>query len=166
VPMLVRVPWLLDGSQRVEGNFSQIDMLPTLLDLLGQSAPARLQGTSRAAVLRGEATLAHNDIVIQHNGVGDRDLTSEASGHDWPADRVRDLNYLNTVPWRSVVTADRWKLTLCIADQGELFDLNTDPDETVNLFDRPEHRDRVRAMAARLQLWQVESGDAAPLPGV
>ncbi len=30
----------------------------------------------------------------------------------------------------------------------------------------PEQRDRVRAMAGRLRLWQTESGDTAPLPGV
>ena len=81
-------------------------------------------------------------------------------------ERVRQLNWLKTVPWRSVVTSDRWKLTLCVADQGELFDLNADPSETTNLFDRPEQRDRVRWMAARLRLWQETVGDTAPLPGV
>ncbi|MEE8362714.1 MAG: sulfatase-like hydrolase/transferase [Dehalococcoidia bacterium] len=166
VPLLMRVPWLLDGTQRVGGNFSQIDMLPTLLELLGQPVPAHLQGESRAAVLRGEASLEDNDVFIQHNGLGDRDLTSEANRHSWPPEKVRDLNYLNAVPWRSVVTADRWKLTLCAADQGELFDLNSDPSETTNLFDEPEHRDRIRAMAARIHLWQQQSGDTAPLPSV
>ena len=117
-------------------------------------------------MLRGEASLEDNDVVIQHNGLGDRDLTSEAKRHSWPPEKVRDLNYLNAVPWRSVVTADRWKLTLCAADQGELFDLNSDPSETTNLFDMPEHRDRVRAMAARIRLWQQQSGDTAPLPSV
>ena len=73
---------------------------------------------------------------------------------------------MNTMPWRSVITADRWKLNLCAADQGELYDLNTDPGETRNLFDRPEHQDRIRSMAARLHLWQAESGDSAPLPAI
>ncbi|HCL27300.1 MAG TPA: hypothetical protein DIC52_02555, partial [Candidatus Latescibacteria bacterium] len=86
--------------------------------------------------------------------------------HTMTSERVRQLNWMNTAPWRSVVTSDRWKLTLCAVDQGELFDLNTDPAETTNLFDRPEHRDRVRWMAARLRLWQEEVGDTAPLPGV
>ena len=110
--------------------------------------------------------MSDNDVVIQHNGVGDRDLTSGATSHTMTSERVRQLNWMNMAPWRSVVTSDRWKLTLCAADQGELFDLNTDPAETTNLFDRPEHRDRVRWMAARLRLWQEEVGDTAPLPGV
>ena len=166
VPLLIRAPWLTADQRRVEGNFSQIDFVPTLLDLLGQSLSPQLQGTSRADVLRGNADLTDNDVVIQHNGIGDRDLTSGAGFHTMSPERVRQLNLLKTAPWRSVVTADRWKLTLCAADRGELFDLNTDPSETTNLFDRPEHRDRVCWMAARLRLWQAEVGDAAPLPGV
>lgn len=166
VPLLVRAPWLTENQTRVDGNFSQIDFVPTLLDLLGESVPEHLQGESRGDVLRGTADLSDNDIVIQHNGVGDRDLTSAASSHTMSPERVCQLNLLKTAPWRSVVTSDRWKLTLCAADQGELFDLNTDPSEITNLFDHPEHRDRVRWMAARLRLWQQEVGDTAPLPGV
>jgi arylsulfatase A-like enzyme len=166
VPLLVRAPWLHGGARRTSGNFSQIDFVPTLLELLGQDVPGNLPGSSRADVLRGEADLSGEDIFIQHNGVGDRDLTSASESHTMPAEGVRQLNLLKTAPWRSVVTADRWKLTLCAADQGELFDLNTDPKEVTNLFDRPEHRDRVRWMAARLRLWQQEVGDTAPLPGV
>ena len=166
VPLLVRAPWLTESQRRVGGNFSQIDFVPTLLDLLGQSVPEHLPGASRADVLRGNAEMSDTDVVIQHNGVGDRDLTSAAESHTMAPERVRQLNLLKTAPWRSVVTADRWKLTLCAADQGELFDLTSDPAETTNLFDRPEHRDRVRWMAARLRLWQEEVGDTALLPGV
>lgn len=171
VPLLVRVPWLSEGglsegAQRVGGNFSQIDILPTLLELLGQPVGDHLQGESRAAVLEGAETLANNDVFIQHNGVGDRDLTDECDAWSMPQERVADLNFMNTLPWRSVVTADRWKLTLCAGDQGELYDLNSDPNETANLFDDPAQRDRIRTMAARLHLWQAENGDTAPLPDV
>lgn len=166
VPLLVRAPWLTESQRRVGGNFSQLDFVPTLLDLLGQTVPEHLAGESRADVLCGQADLNDNDVVIQHNGVGDRDLTSAGVSHTMAPERIRQLNWLKTAPWRSVVTSDRWKLTLCAADQGELFDLNTDPAETTNLFNLPEHRDRVRWMAARLRLWQEEVGDTAPLPGV
>ncbi len=166
VPLLIRAPWLADQQRRIDGNVSQIDFVPTLLDMLGQPVPDELAGQSRADVLRGEASLADNDIVIQHNGIGDRDLTSAASSHTMSSAGVRQLNLLKTAPWRSVVTADRWKMTLCAADQGELFDLNADPLEMTNLFDLPEYADRIRWMAARLRLWQAEVGDTAPLPGV
>ena len=78
----------------------------------------------------------------------------------------QQLNAIGALPWRSIVSSDRWKLTLCAGDQGELFDLSSDPHETANLFDQPGHRDRVRYMAARLRIWQHETGDTAPLPAV
>lgn len=166
VPLMMRIPWLTDETTRVGGNFSQIDMLPTLIELLGQPVPEHLQGESRAGVLRGEESLENNDVVVQHNGVGDRDLTDECDSWSMSEERVAEMNFMNTMPWRSVITADRWKLNLCAADLGELYDLNSDPNETENLFGKPEHKDRIRAMAARLHLWQAETGDTAPLPSV
>ena len=103
---------------------------------------------------RATRTLADNDVFVQWNGVGDRDLGNEA------------INRMAAMPRRSVVTGDRWKLNLCATDQCELFDLGSDPHEMSNLFDLPEHRDRVRDMAARIRLWQHRTGDDAPLPSV
>ena len=140
--------------------------MPTLLSLLGQSPPNYLQGADRTGVFEGTQTLEGNDVIIQHNGVGDRDLADECQTWSMPPDRLTDLNSMNTLPWRSVVTSDRWKLTLCAADQGELYALNEDPAETRNLFDLLEHHDRVRMMATRIRLWQEVAGDTAPLPAV
>ena len=65
-----------------------------------------------------------------------------------------------------MITPDRWKLNLCATDRSELYDLNTDPHELINLYDAPEHRDRVRDMAARIRIWQDATGDTAALPAV
>jgi len=70
------------------------------------------------------------------------------------------------IPWRGVVTGDRWKLNLSPGDQCELYDLNTDPAELTNLFNQPEHKDRIRQMSARIRIWQDETGDDMPLPTV
>mgnify|MGYP001158599749 FL=1 len=67
---------------------------------------------------------------------------------------------------RTTCWGTRWKLNLCAVDQGELYDLNSDPSETKNLFDLAEYRDRIRGMAVRLHLWQAENGDTAPLPAI
>jgi N-acetylglucosamine-6-sulfatase len=154
VPLLIRAPFV-DGQPRtIGGNIGQVDLVPTLLELLEQPVPEDLQGRSRAKVLEGNNTLGDNDVFVQWNGAGDRDLGNEA------------INRLSAMPRRSVITGDRWKLNLCATDQGELFDLGSDPHETTNLFDAPEHRDRIRDMAARIRQWQVETGDDAPLPAL
>ena len=152
VPLLIRAPFV-DGQPRtIGGNIGQVDLVPTLLELLKQPVPEDLQGRSRAKVLEGNNTLGDNDVFVQWTGAGDRDLGNEA------------INRLSAMPRRSVITANRWKINLCATDQGELFDLGSDPHETTNLFDAPEHRDRIRDMAARIRQWQIETGDDAPLP--
>tara|TARA_B100001167_G_C16480774_1_gene172119 strand:- start:51 stop:491 length:441 start_codon:yes stop_codon:yes gene_type:complete len=138
----------------VEGNFGQIDLVPTLLDLLDQEIPNHLQGTSKAPLIKGEDTLDDNDVFMEHNGIGDRNLGTPV------------INLLNNMQWRSVVTADRWKLNLCATDQCELFDLNNDPFEEVNLFNKDDQKDRIRQMAAKIRMWQHFTDDNAPLPGV
>lgn len=154
VPLLIRVPFI-DGQPRtIDGNIGQVDLVPTLLELLKQPLPEGLQGRSRAKVLEGSDSLGDNDVFVQWNGAGDRDLGNEA------------INRLSAMPRRSVITGDRWKLNLCATDQGELFDLGNDPHEVTNLFDAPEHRDRIHDMAARIRQWQVETGDDAPLPAL
>ena len=156
VPLLIRAPWI-GGGDKVPGSISQIDLVPTLLDLLDDDIPVHLQGTSQLGVLKGEETLDDNDVFIQWNGIHpemeDRHLGSS------------EINRMLTLPWRSVVS-DRWKLNLCAGDQCELFDLRSDPHEMNNLFNDPTHRDRIRDMAARVHTWQVRTGDTAPLPSV
>ena len=116
--------------------------------------PDALQGRSLAGALTGDLDLREHSAFMEWNGVGDRDLGNPVT------------NLMATVPWRSIVTGDGWKLNLCAGDQSELFDLNADPYEQTNRFDDPVHRDRVRELAARIRLWQVETGDDAPLPAV
>ena len=154
VPLFVHVPWLRGEGRTILGSVSLVDLTPTLLDLAGDEIPEHVEGKSLLPVLVGNQTLADNDVFLQWNGYGDRDLGSPS------------INRMVTAPWRSVVTSDRWKLNLSAADQCELYDLNADPHEMRNLFDEPDHRDRVREMAARVRVWMHEVGDMTPLPAV
>ena len=157
VPLLIRVPWLSSGPDRVDGSVSQVDLVPTLLDALGEPLPGHLEGRSLVPVLDSESTLDGNDVFMEWNGISPN-LRDRFLGSD-------TINRMLALPYRSVVS-DRWKLNLCAGDQGELFDLRSDPYEQTNLFDDPAHSDRVLDMAARIRMWQFETGDTAPLPSV
>ena len=69
--------------------------MPTLLDLTGSDIPDQLEGKSLLPVLSGEADLSDNDVFIQWNGMGDRNLGSP------------EINRMVSMPWRGVVTGDR-----------------------------------------------------------
>ena len=156
VPLLMRVPWLSKGSTRIPGSVGHIDLVPTLLDLSGHEVPRNLQGKSLQPAMAGVEDLGDNDVFIQWNGSSD-EIQDRFLGS-------AEINRMLALPWRSVVTSDRWKLNLCAGDQCELYDLNSDPYEMNNLFDYPAHKDRVRDMAARIRMWQQRTGDTAPLP--
>ena len=155
VPMLMRVPWLTDSETRIPGRYSHIDTVPTLLELTGADVPDHLQGESRVPVLKGEATLADNDVIIDWTG---RNLD--------PMERYPELQSIQDVDHRILISFDGWKLNLGEGDQGELYDLNTDPTESTNLFDDASHRDRIKDMASRIREWQRRTGDTVSLPQV
>ncbi|NKB59687.1 MAG: sulfatase-like hydrolase/transferase [Alphaproteobacteria bacterium] len=153
VPLLIHVPWLNKGaSTRIPGSISHVDILPTLLEFAGAESLPNIHGTSRTGVLRGEADLGTNDVFVEWDGMGDRNLGSP------------EINRMVSMPWRSVITPERYKLNLSPGDQCELYDLNSDAHEMKNLYDDPAHRDRVRDMAARIRMWQAATADTLTLP--
>ena len=156
VPLLMKVPWLSKSQKIIEGSVGHIDLVPTLLDMIGEDVPDHLQGKSLPPELQGYEDLSQNDVFISWNGY-DNDVPDRFLGD-------HKINRMLRLPWRTVVTPDRWKLALCAGDQCELYDLNSDPYEQTNLFNDPAQQDRIRDMAARIRVWQVQTGDTAPLP--
>ncbi len=54
IPFIVHWPGHIEGGRRIDDPVSMIDVLPTLLDLVGLPQPDVLQGQSLAPLLRGE----------------------------------------------------------------------------------------------------------------
>ncbi len=146
VPWLMRVPQLKGKSGLLPGRFSHIDLVPTLLDLMGGKADG-LPGKSLAPALRGECR-AESDVFIEWNGAEGELYANLPGVTRQDVDRVKDA------PIRTVTTQDGWKLCLCERDKSQLFDLNSDPYETHNLFGEEGHADRVRDLAQRIRAWQ------------
>jgi len=146
---------LIVASLLLVVGISQPGDSPSLLDLMGQAIPDHLQGQSRLEVLNGQETLSNNDVFIQWN---------RSDGHPRPGEG--GVNPAMSTPWRSIVSADRWKLNLSVQDQCELYDLNADPYENLNLFDEPEQWGRVQDMADRIRVWQTQTEDRTPLPEI
>jgi arylsulfatase A-like enzyme len=167
VPMIVHVPWInnhkvdnrdksfspIQRMSRIEGRYSHIDTVPTLLDLMGVEPPEELQGKSRVPVFRGEETLAESDVFI-----------------DWPGDRTHlikedmtKVQKLRMQPYRSIISREGWKLTLG-PEQNEFYDLNEDRYEQKNLFDEVSEKPRINDLTDRINQWQADTDDTAVLP--
>jgi arylsulfatase A-like enzyme len=153
VPWLMRVPMLGRKQRVLRGRYSHIDLAPTLLELLGAKSPT-LPGRSLMPVLR-QARPTARDVFVEWNGAEGK-LSANL-----PAVSEADVKRVEDAPIRTVITQDGWKLCLCKRDKSQLFDLNTDPYETHNLFYRPGHTDRIRDLSNRIHAWQRSVKDAA-----
>ncbi len=147
VPLIIHVPWLSGKQTRVDGSIGHVDLVPTMLDLMGMEVPQTLQGFSRKKVLEGTSNL-DDDVFMQWHG-GAATISLGDAGFD----------RLSEIPWRSMVSGDRWKLNLSPDDTCELYDLSNDPLELMNLYDDPRQATRIKDMTVRMQDWQVKVGD-------
>jgi arylsulfatase A-like enzyme/Tfp pilus assembly protein PilF len=137
VPLLVSWPGVLPQGKSVSGPFRSVDLLPTILELLG-APPSPTSGTSRAAALR-EA---------------DRFPDSESY-----AESLYGSLHFGYAPLRAL-RAEGWKYI--DAPRAELYDLREDPGERRNLLEqRPDRAERMRQRLAR-----YDTGEASPAEAV
>lgn len=165
VPMMIRMPGQTQG-RRVLGPVSQIDVVPTLLDLMDQPIPGHLQGKSLRPWIENPSQHHDGPVFIEWNGPnnGLGDVQGEVQIPEWmtekaTADRIRAACI---DPVRTIVSADGWKLNCSPLGEHELYNLQADPGETTNLFGRKEHASRADQLCNEIRLWQKRSGDPAP----
>lgn len=115
-----RVPFLawgagVESGPQSEALVSLVDLMPTFLDAAGAAVPPGIQGKSLQPIFSGEAESVRNAVLIEARAKAD------------------------AMPQRTMVT-DRYKLVVYgDSDAGELYDLQQDPDQYENLWDRPDH---------------------------
>ncbi len=153
IPLLLHVPWISNHSSMIEGRVSQIDLIPTILDLMKEKIPKQLEGNSLVPVLKGNANLANNDVIVQWNGNDGR--SPMGTGNDLG----NQFANLQDTSWRTLISHDNWKLNYSKVDQCELYNLNSDPHEQNNLYDIPEQMTRIQDMRYRINQWQKETND-------
>lgn len=180
VPLLMELPGGTAAGQRVERPVSQVDLLPTLLEAMGQSAPATagIQGESWLPWLTGAGKGHPSDVVIEWNGANFHGVSGRRAVDDpegsrpglTPAARelAADMGLTEravvrayTDPARTIVTPNGWKLTYRRSGTHELYHLEDDPFETRNLA--ATHPDRVDELADRIADWQVRTRDPVSL---
>ncbi len=167
VPLLVRLPGQ-GGGRRIAGPVSQIDLVGTLLELLGGKAPSHLQGGSLAPALGGGA-LPSREVFIEWNGrdggleksVRAAELPSHLAELASPAQLARAVQD----PVRTIVTAEGWKFNCSPSGEHELYNLRDDPLETTNLARASGRRPVLARLAGAIRRWQGRTGDSVELPG-
>src|SRR6267142_2666109 len=108
VPLLVKLPEEREAGRMVEAQVSTIDMLPTILEVLGASAPASLDGESLEPFLAG-------------TGAAPRTVFGETE-------------YPLRFGWAPLRSVRKEGLKFIEAPKPELYDLQADPGELHNNY--------------------------------
>jgi len=155
VPWLMRIPQLGRKQRILQGRFSHIDLVPTLLDLMGKAKPDALPGQSLAPLMKG-GKVGEDHVYIEWNHAPRKLNQKEKASLDdlrkMPVDVSDDFV-------RTVISPDDWKVCLSDRDKCQLFNLRKDPGETTNLFYSGRHREIIGRLAKRIQTWQKRVGD-------
>jgi choline-sulfatase len=137
VPLIVRWPRGFAGGRVVSENVSHCDLFATLCELAGIPIPPGLDSRSLVPLLQGD-------------------------GQGWDNEAVSQFGATNVM-----IKRDQLKYQYYGPDMPEvLFDLERNPQESVNVIDHPEYADRVAAFRQRLvELGQgrdvAQTGDPA-----
>ncbi len=128
----IKVPFVVSHPGRINtgiesGMFSAIDFMPTLLDYAGVGVPdtLRLPGKSFARMLDGSAAASRDSVVIY--------------------DEYGSTRMVRTVDWKYV---HRYP-----DGPHELYHLEEDPDERVNLAGETAHAGRIGEMLDIMESW-------------
>jgi arylsulfatase A-like enzyme len=154
----VKVPWLMriPGSDKhqkiIEPRVSHIDLVPTLLELMGIDRPPDLPGRSLVSLLKGESA-SEDDLFIEWNPA---EIHYDSKTHLAGPQEIERLKGMMT---RTVIAPDGWKLCLNDVDHCQLFNLQTDPEERTNLFDSGRHQEVIDRLRAKIMAWQSRVGD-------
>lgn len=147
---ITKVPLIVTGQgiapSRQEALVSSADIAPTVLDLLGAPALPRAQGQSLAPLLLRGTAVEREVLLVEE------DQPFGLEGLPGP------------IRMRTVIT-DRFRFTV-LAGTGisELYDLNADPDELLNLAQDPAHRDLLAEAHATMLEAILATLDSSTIP--
>jgi len=150
VPLIVRYPPAFDPGTRVTSVVRLVDLVPTILDIAGPSWPdgrplaglSLLEPPPRVPV----ATAEHAFPVPWMGAFVDSYNRFDMSS------LLRRLKSIQTLEWKYIWSSD---------GRDELYDLSTDPGETVNLIG--EHPEKARELQALLEARLKQAvGSSAP----
>ncbi len=165
-PFIVHWPKGIKAKGEIRTQYAHIiDMVPTVLDLLGLDAPATIRGVTQSPIqgVSFAQSLDDADADTKHRTQYFEMLGHRSIYHDgwravcpWPGPSFAEA----AVPWGSPISADA--LTALDATGWELYHVEEDFAENHDVAS--DHRDRLIAM---IGTWYVEAGkyDVLPVDG-
>jgi choline-sulfatase len=134
VPLILRYPPGLPKGSVIEEQVSQVDVMPTIFELLGIASPDFMEGESLLHRARGEASHSRQEAYAETTPAGWQALQSDD----------REMFCVRTSAGKLILKTDAFDRRR----EWEFYDLRADPCERRNLY--PDHA-LVAPFKARLE---------------
>ena len=171
VMLIVRGPGGFSGGRVIDGMVSQIDLFPTLCELLGIDKPDWLQGRSMMPLVRGEAKEINEEVFAEVNFHAAYEPCRCVRTRRWKYIRRFDgrdkpvLSNLDDSPSKAYWVRHGWHERP--VQEEMLFDLVLDPQERCNIIDRQGMEEVAKEVRGRLDNWMHKNDDPilnGPIP--
>jgi arylsulfatase A-like enzyme len=173
VSLIMRGPGSFRGGNVVDAMVSQVDLFPTICELLGVAPPPWLQGGSLVPLVDGRVDAVRDELFAE--------VTYHAAYEPKRAVRTQRWKYICNYGGRTTCVlpnCDDSPSKTTWLDAGwrdrpraeeELYDLAFDPNESCNVAADPRARAALDEMRGRLDRWMRETNDPllrgpVPLP--
>lgn len=162
--MLVRWPGVTDPGTTDDHLLSQVDFLPTVLDLVDAPAPEGIDGRSFAPLVTGDGEYEPREDVFL-------EFTWHSKYMPMRAVRTNRYKYVRNFGDQPLVyipaplfsaPAGKEVRNEFYGEQRpeeELYDLDADPLEQENLAEGPAHADTLSELRGRVQAWMEDTDD-------
>jgi arylsulfatase A-like enzyme len=143
-PLLIRWPGVIKAGSTNRDLVSNLDFGETFIEVAGEAIPDEMQGESFLPILKGETPEDWRKAFYYHY--------YEHPGEHW-------------VPRHYGITTDRYKLMHLYydIDEWELFDLENDPHEMLNVYMDPAYQTVRDSLHTELQKLREQYGDSSEL---
>lgn len=155
MPLVVRYPKMVRPPAESSALVLNVDFAPTLLDLAGLSVPGDMQGRSLRPILAGRAAEDWRKAIYYRYYAQEYGIPPQFGLR---TDRYKLIHYAGPVGLDDGTTLAKPKQWREV-DQWELFDLQKDPQEQTNLYNRPESAKLVADLKAQLTRLRRQLGD-------
>lgn len=148
MPFIVKWPGVAAPGSRNTHLIQNLDYAETFLELAGAPIPNDMQGISLVPLLQGQSPANWRRSIYYHY-------------YEYPS--------YHMVPRHYGIRTERHKLMhfYQFGDEWELYDLQTDPDELLNLYGQPEQAQltaRLKQQLADLQQYYEDDSDVSEKP--
>jgi arylsulfatase A-like enzyme len=163
VPMIIRYPRIAPGGRSTGSLAQNLDFAPTMFAAAGVTPPAemRLDGVNLMPLLSGDRASVHEELffesgwtravctdrwkylALRFSGAAERQRLAKSGQFPWVYHTASlEPQQHNVMLWRPA-----------FFEQDQLYDLNVDSDEIVNLSNKQQYSGVLGDMKGRLGRW-------------